>query len=70
MSSSLTTCRKGEALIYNPWCPSLQAVEGELNNNLSHSVNSEPLEQAAAFLYLVRTITYKNGDWADLYQNL
>ena len=32
--SSLTTCRKREALIHASFCPNLQVEEGELNSNI------------------------------------
>ena len=34
------------------------------------SVNVEPLDQAADFPYLDRTVTYNNSTWAALYQNI
>ena len=37
---------------------------------VSISVNADPLDMAMIFSYLVRTVAYKNSDWAALYQNL
>ena len=37
---------------------------------MSISVNTNPLESAADFTYMVRTVAYKNSDWLALYQNL
>ena len=33
-------------------------------------MNAEPLETAADFTYLGRTVAYNNSDWAALYQKL
>ena len=37
---------------------------------VSISVNADPLDMAMIFSYLVRTVAYKNSEWAALYQNI
>ena len=44
------------------WCFEVSQVSIKLNLN--------PLESAAAFTYLGRTIAYNNSKWASLYHNM